>query len=188
MTTFTPQEIILKNGATVLIRPALASDAQPLIHLIQAYILDSEHLLLTTEEYQPTEAQQEAWIASFENSKNSLLLVAEYEGRLIGNIDLNGSPRHKLMHTAMVGMGMLLAWRNTGLGTAMLNAAVSWAIAHPLLERLWLQVYHNNEAGIALYHKCGFKEEGRQPEFIKVREGVYADNILMARSVSSAQA
>jgi RimJ/RimL family protein N-acetyltransferase len=183
--TFTPTETTLKNGKKISIRPAVTSDAPALIRIIQTYIKDSDHLLLTTDEFQPTIAQEEEWIASFGRSSNSLLLVAEHKGELIGNIDLNGSPRRRLAHTAMVGMGMLLEWRNTGLGTALLTAAIEWAIAHPVLERLWLQLYHNNEAGLALYRKCGFTEEGRQRAFIKVAENLYADNVLMARPVIS---
>ncbi len=181
--TFTPRRVILKNKESVQVRLAVPEDAAQLIETIQTYIRDSEHLVLTTTEFQPTLEKEMEWISSFLQSNNSLLLVAQKDGNIIGNIDLNGGTRIKLQHTAMVGMGMLRQWRNTGLGTALLTAAIEWAVDNPVLEQLWLQVYHSNAAGMALYHKCGFREQGRQADFFKVTEGSYADNVLMGLSV-----
>lgn len=180
-----PHEIKLKNGARITLRPAIPDDAAGLIHTIRSYVADSDYLLLTPEEFQPDIEQERAWIRSFQTSSNSLLLLAFNGDDLIGNIDLTGSPRHKLRHTAVVGMGMLREWRGQGLGTTLLQQAITWARHNPQLEQLWLQVYHNNEAGLALYRKCGFTEQGRQPAFIKLGDGSYADNVLMGLSVLS---
>lgn len=176
---FTPRFITLKNGIQVLVRIAVPEDAAALVQTISTYAADSEHLIITPEEFNPGPDRQEAWIRSFLDSSNSILLIAVHNNSIIGNIDLNGSPRKKLQHTAMVGMGIALEWRNSGLGTAMLHAALSWAQSNPVLEQLWLQVYHNNDAGIALYKKLGFTEQGRQPGFIRTGDGAYADNVLM---------
>lgn len=178
-------EITLKNGVKIGLRTAVPDDAASLIQTIRSYAADSDYLLLTPEEFQPAVEQERAWIRSFQTSNNSLLLLAFNGDDLIGNIDLTGSPRQKLSHTAVVGMGMLREWRGLGLGTALLQEAIAWARHNPHLELLWLQVYHNNEAGLALYRKCGFTEQGRQPAFIKLSDGRYADNVLMGLSVLS---
>jgi len=183
MIHFTPRHITLKNKEQVTIRAAVPEDAAALIGAISAYVRDSPSLLLTPEEFKPGLEQEQEWIRSFAASGNSLLLVALWKEQIIGNIDLTGSPRKKLQHTAVVGMGMLKEWRNQGLGTALLQAAIDWAIAHPVLEQLWLQVFHDNAAAIALYSRCGFRIQGRQTGFIRTAAGSYADNIIMGRSV-----
>ncbi len=183
--SFIPLEVVLKNNARVQIRAAEPDDATLLIQAIQTYITDSDYLLLTEGEFHPTVEQERSWIRSFEQSTNSILLIAMHENKIIGNIDLTGSPRKRLQHTAVVGMGMLKEWRNTGLGNALLTTAIKWAIENPVLEHLWLQVFHNNEAGLALYRKCGFKEQGRQKDFIKKEDGEYADNIIMGLQLSA---
>ncbi len=85
-------------------------------------------------------------------------------------------------HTAVIGMGMLKEWRNTGLGTALLKLAIEWAKENPILELLWLQVYSDNELGLGLYRKMGFEKNGILKNFFK-REEKYFDNLTMTLSV-----
>ncbi|MEZ4920443.1 MAG: N-acetyltransferase [Saprospiraceae bacterium] len=179
---FSPITHTLKNGKTVHIREARVSDAAAIIELVHTYIADSDYIPQTQGEFQPSLAQETEWIQSFQTKDNSLLLVAECDGKLIGNIDLTGHTRIMMQHTAVIGMGMLLKWRNCGLGTALMQAAIEWARQQPVLEVLWLQVYAENELGISLYRKMGFAEHGIIPNYFK-REGKYFGNLTMSLSV-----
>ncbi|MNY39328.1 Spermidine N(1)-acetyltransferase [compost metagenome] len=73
---------------------------------------------------------------------------------------------------------MLKEWQSVGLGTALLEAAIDWARTASELEILFLQVYAENEAGLSLYRKMGFVENGRIPNFFK-QNGRYHDEITM---------
>lgn len=176
--SFTPLSIKLKNGKTVDIRTAVCNDAPAILEMVQNYLDNSPYIPKFTSEFRMTLEQEEAWIQSFLDAPNALLLVAEFENQLIGNIDLTGNHRQVMQHNALVGMGMLLEWRNQGLGSALMQAAIDWAKSNPILENLQLEVYAENVAGINLYQKMGFKQCGIIPNLFK-DNGKYCDSIMM---------
>ena len=77
-------------------------------------------------------------------------------------------------------IGMLVAadWRGRGAGSALMAAAIEWGRAHRL-HKLTLIVFPHNEAGIALYRKFGFTEEGRLVRHIRRESGEVWDAIAM---------
>jgi RimJ/RimL family protein N-acetyltransferase len=170
---FTSQNFQLKNGKTILIRKAVVRDAEALLEMVKNYLDDSPYIPKSTSEFYLTLAQEEAWIQSFLDAPNSLFLVAEFE-----------NTRQVMQHNALVGMGMLNEWRNQGLGSALMQAAIDWAISNPLLENLQLEVYAENLAGINLYQKMGFKQSGVIPNLFK-ENGHYCDSIMMTLSVKN---
>lgn len=180
---YLPNNLHTRNGEPVTIRMAEEADAAALIATIKAYAADSPYVPLSPEEFVNTEAEEQQLITRFVAQENSLFLVAVHEGRIVGNIDVAGSQRSVMRHTAMIGMGMLQAYRGKGLGTLLLQEVIAWAVANPVLELLWLEVYAENEAGLQLYRNCGFEERGYCPGFFK-DNGVYADKIMMSRCVS----
>lgn len=182
MSKFRPIKIELKNGKVVQIRQAELDDAEKLLHCIKTYIPQSEYIPKLTHEIKLTINQEKDWINSFLVNKNSLLLIAEYNNEIIGNIDLTGNQRKLMEHTAVIGMGMLKDWRDTRLGTALLSNVIEWAKQNEILEVIWLQVYTENIAGLALYKKLGFSENGIIKNFFK-HENKYFDNLTMSLSV-----
>ena len=124
MSKFKPRLIELKNNKKVTIRQAQIDDAEKLLNCVKTYIPQSDYIPKLGEEIRLTVEQEKAWIQSFMDQENSLLLVAEHEGEIIGNIDLSGNQRIIMQHTAVIGMGMLKEWRNSGLGTALLAAVI----------------------------------------------------------------
>jgi len=177
-----PQLVVLNNGKSIIIRNCKSEDAAQLMHCVKTYINDSEYIPKESDEFNLTNEQEVQWIQTLNDKTNSLLLVAEHEGVIIGNIDLTGSGRRVMAHTAAIGMGMLREWRNTGVGTALMNAAISWAKSNEHLELLWLQVYLQNEAGIRLYRKMNFEEQGIIKNYFK-HKGKYFDVLTMSLSV-----
>lgn len=179
---FIQQQILLKKEIKVLIRQAEITDARGLLHLIKEYLDDSEYIPINADEFNKTELDMLEWIKKLISSDNSIMLVAECNGKLIGNLDVTGHHRKALMHTAILGMGILKKWRGIGLGKELLNKALEWARNNDSLEILTLDVYAENQAGIALYRKLGFNETGTTPNFIKDNDRYY-DNIAMWISV-----
>jgi len=169
-----------KLGNEIVIREAKLSDDKGLIDCIKSY-LKSSFIPLTPEEFNPTKEEHENWINKFLNGKNNLLLIAEYNGQIIGNIDLTIHHRKMLSHTGFVGMGIHEDWQNQGIGTLLLDRAIEWSDNQTEIELLWLQAFGNNEKGISIYKKKGFIEDGRQKDFIKKLEGEYIDNVIMTR-------
>lgn len=175
---FETKEIVLKNYTKIIIREAQLSDAEQLLACIKKYISQSDYIPKYEHEIKLTIEQERDWIQSFMTYNNSLLLVAEFDNEIIGNIDLTGSRRQMMEHTAVIGMGMLAEWRNIGLGSALLNEIICWSKSNPILEIIWLQVYVQNELGLNLYRKMGFVESGTIKNFFK-KDGTYFDNRTM---------
>lgn len=180
---FRDKNFKLKNGKEILVRQAKIQDAENLIQVVKSYISDSGHILLTDKEFNPTITQEEKWIQSFIDAPNSLLLVAIYDNKIIGNIDLTASKREKLNHTAIVGLGIIKEWQGAGVGTVLLESVIDWSKKNSTLIKIWLEVFANNQSGIALYKKVGFKEDGRQSKFIKTAENQFVDNIFMSLDI-----
>ena len=177
-----PKVVELKNKKQVTIRQAEIDDAEKLLNCIKTYIPQSDYIPKLEQEIVLTIEQEKDWIKSFLNNENSLLLIAEFENEIIGNIDLTGSRRKIMEHTAVIGMGMLKEWRNSGLGTILMTEIINWAKENPILEIIWLQVYTENELGLNLYRKMGFQENGIIPNFFK-KYNRYFDNLTMIMDV-----
>ena len=182
MQKFKRQILTLKNQKTVIIRQAEIDDAEKLLNCIKTYVPQSEYIPKLEQEIILTIEQEKEWINYFLTNENSLLLIAEFDNEIVGNIDLTGNRRKIMEHTAVIGMGMLKEWRNTGLGTALLKLTIEWAKENSILELLWLQVYTDNELGLCLYRKIGFVENGIMKNFFK-QDGKYFDNLTMTMNL-----
>jgi RimJ/RimL family protein N-acetyltransferase len=83
--------------------------------------------------------------------------VAEANGEIVGSLNVEISR----FGFGELGMLVALPWRGRGVGTALMEAALAWAREQGL-HKLSLSVFPHNTAGIALYRKFGFIEEGRR--------------------------
>lgn len=164
---------------------ATAEDAANLLALKRDYLKDCSTVPLYLDEYQNTESDERDLILRLNSEENSFLLVAEHDGQLIGNTDLNGNKRRKLFHTAMIGMGIAKGWQGQGIGAALMSEITQCAIANSHLSIVWLEVYASNPAGICIYEKAGFKECGRIPNFFH-ENGESIDNVRMVLTTKTA--
>ena len=77
-----------------------------------------------------------------------------------------------------IGMALLPAWRGKGLGSALLEALISWAEEHGS-HKVELRVWPHNDAAIALYEKFGFEREGYLKRHYRRSNGEVWDCIIM---------
>ena len=175
---FEPKIIALKDGREILLRHAAVSDAVNIIEFVRGFVYEEEFVPLSEGEFNPTLEEEEAVLGNYVGRSNSLFLVAEFEGKIVGNINVDGNQRKIMRHTAVFGMGMHKSWQGCGLGTALLRNAIDWCRDKSELELLYLQVYAENTAGLALYRKVGFIEHGRMPKVFK-QNNRYHDEITM---------
>jgi ribosomal protein S18 acetylase RimI-like enzyme len=118
---------------------------------------------------------------------SSTILVAEAAGHhgrvpvVVGHISVDVSPY------GVADIGMLLAdgWRGMGIGTALLDAAISWSEASGA-HKMALEVWPDNGPAIGLYRRAGFVEEGRKLRHYRRRSGELWDSVLMGRPLTGA--
>jgi len=175
---FEPTSYKTKTDEFITIRTAHEDEAKALRDLKLEIIGGSMTIPMHPEEYKNDETGERDLIKKYNDSSNSILLVAEANHQLIGMIDLTGNERKIMAHTAMIGMSIKEGWRNKGVGTSLIKGVLDWAKSFSDLEVIWLEVYANNELGLGLYKKMGFKISGKIERFFK-HKNVYFDNIKM---------
>ena len=108
MQKFKRQILTLKNQKTVTIRQAEIDDAEKLLNCIKTYVPQSEYIPKLEQEIKLTIEQEKEWINYFLTNENSLLLIAEFDNEIIGNIDLTGNRRKIMEHTAVLQIQKLI--------------------------------------------------------------------------------
>jgi L-phenylalanine/L-methionine N-acetyltransferase len=107
-------------------------------------------------------------------------LVAEIDGRVVGQLGLHLEAAARRRHVGGIGMAVHDDFQGRGVGGAMMAAALDLADNWLNLHRLELEVYTDNPAAIRLYEKFGFAIEGTLRHFA-FRDGEYVDAYEMAR-------
>jgi RimJ/RimL family protein N-acetyltransferase len=150
-----------------IVRPASIADARPMAELFAA--VAEERTGIASEPPIDVEQRTAQFTASIAES-----MVAVAGGQIVGMIQTEVS-RHGYGE-----LGMLVDrdWRGCGVGSALLQATIDWARDHGL-HKLSLEVFAHNAAGIALYRKCGFVEEGHRVKHYRRASGELWDSIVM---------
>ena len=179
------QKLRLKDGTEVVLRCAQESDASALLVAVGTIVADGEGMVSEPDEFSKTEEEEKAWIRSLNDHPRQLLLIAEVDGRIVGNIDFHNPKRRRLAHTGEFGMSVQPGWRNRGVGGALLRALIEWAHGVKEIEKISLKVRADNPRAIALYKKHGFVQCGFARDAMKLSDGTYVDDITMERFVRS---
>jgi L-phenylalanine/L-methionine N-acetyltransferase len=116
----------------------------------------------------------------FKNAKaNSMMIVAECEGRLIGQAELSVQSGRRA-HCASLGIAVHDAYHGCGVGSRLLGALLEAADNALGLRRIELRVFVDNTPALALYRKFGFIVEARA-RAEAIRDGALHDVFHMAR-------
>jgi RimJ/RimL family protein N-acetyltransferase len=164
------------------IRHADPSDAEQLARLADAVSAEPEGWLISVGGEWRSAGDERRFLKALRRYAHAAVYVAERDdGTLVGRLSVGRDPHPASAHVADVGLMVALDARRQGVGTALLQAAVDWALAAGV-RKLELHVFPWNEAAIALYDRFGFEREGFRKEHYR-RGGEYADAILMAYAV-----
>ena len=154
------------------VRPASVADARPMAELFAA--VAEERSGIASEPPVDVEQRTAQFTASIAES-----IVAVADGQVVGMI-------HTDVRRYGVGeLGMLVdcEWRGRGVGSALIQATIAWARDQGL-HKLSLEVFAHNAAGIALYRKSGFAEEGHRVKHYRRANGELWDSLIMGLPLS----
>jgi len=104
--------------------------------------------------------------------------VAVVRDEVVGWCDITRHDRSIHAHRGTLGMGIVPAYRERGLGLKLINATVAQARKTGFV-RVELFVHSDNARAISLYDKVGFVREGVQRDAVYI-DGEYRDAIVMA--------
>lgn len=169
-----------KQGQPFILRQPSEADAASIIRFATTLFASTDQVLTTPEEYTITLEQEQAWIKSFLENPNALIMVAEMNGETVGLLTFNPHPKKKMAHTGEFGISVHPHHQGKGIGKKMIEHLLQWARSNAQIEKINLGVFASNQPAIELYRKCGFTEEGRQAKAIKQPSGEYTDLVLMS--------
>ncbi|MGG2055287.1 GNAT family N-acetyltransferase [Lysinibacillus pakistanensis] len=167
----------------IKIRAATEEDAENMLAIQSEVLAEVDYLITTLEEFQQTIDEQRKWIQGKLENERELILIAQYQEKIVGWLVFQSPNRKRLAHTGSFGMMILKEYRGLGIGKRLLEKLLKWAELNPYIEKISLGVFSTNESAIALYKKMGFVEEGRKINEIKLNDKQYIDDVLMYKMV-----
>ncbi|WP_435921367.1 N-acetyltransferase family protein [Paenibacillus sp. DYY-L-2] len=174
-----PIKIVDKYNRIIEIRTAVAADAEKILAYNKMVIASESYLLTVPEEFDLTVESERRWIEETMRKENSLILIAEDHEKVVGFLDFHSGHKQRIAHTGTFGMSVRGDYQGGGIGKALLQALIGWAVKHHQIEKISLEVFANNTKAIELYRKMGFIQESLLRKQIKLQDGKYVDVIGM---------
>lgn len=169
------EQFTLKNGQTVLIRNAEELDAAALAAFFHTCGSETDFLSFGAEDCPFDEERAHQMICGA--TGNSALYLALLDGEIVAELSLTVPPRKRFSHKLELGIAVSRrVWRQ-GLGQRLMELSVQHGNTCGS-DSIFLTVSVDNEAGIALYRRFGFREYGRYERQALIN-GVYSDALLM---------
>ena len=123
----------------------------------------------------------EMWQSRLEVAdKNFICLVAEQEGKVVGQLGLHLANSLRRKHVATLVIAVSVNVQGKGVAHQLMKAALDLCDNWLNVRRIELQVFVDNERAISLYKKHKFKIEGELVDF-GFKCGEYVNAYSMAR-------
>lgn len=163
------------------VRQAVPADARGYIALIKAVLREQPAVdtPYAPDEFDPPVERIRDRIAEVALSSNSLFLVAEADRKIVGTLTCGGGTLKADQHMTALGIYVAKAWRDQGIGKALMQRCLEWARANPVVERVELEVYAHNARALHLYEQFGFEREGCKRR-LYYQNGTPIDMLIMA--------
>ena len=164
------------DGRGWTLRPGRPTDGRALARLFAEVRAEGRWLITTPGAVsEPSEA---FWIGEMIRGAEHLVLVAEADGDVVGNVLVSVDRGRATEHIGVLSICIASGWRDVGIGTELVAAAQAWA-RESGLRKVSLGVFPDNERAIAVYEKQGFVREGlRRGQYRSNDE--FRDEVLMA--------
>jgi ribosomal protein S18 acetylase RimI-like enzyme len=177
------EAVVLNSEIPIIIREARPEDAGEIVEYITRLAAEPDvDIILSPGEFTLTADQEGEILADFAASDNSIYLVAEAEGTIVGILSCKGGARRAVRHAATLSMSVAREWRDRGIGGQLMEYVIGWGRGNDVVRRIELNVMVRNARARHLYEKLGFVVEGRRSGSIH-RNGEDLDDLLMALMV-----
>lgn len=173
------------DGRDYVLRAARAGDTgRVLDHAWKIHTDESDVVITEADEIHLTAEQLRGTLQRLRDAENSIFLLAEAGGEVIGTLSVEGGRYRKIRHNAVLGISVRKRWRRQGVAGALMEAAHAAAQASGVLRRLTLSVFETNEPAVRLYESLGYTVEGRRRGGVRIGD-CYVDELVMARAVDA---
>ncbi|GEL14684.1 GNAT family N-acetyltransferase [Pediococcus cellicola] len=153
----------------VTIAQATSEDAQQVLTLLKKLDQQSDTFVVEEDLTQLTPAYESQQLQLIQQSRENLILLAKYEQQAIGLVSVIKNEENDL---GEIGVAVLKEFWNQGLGTALVEEAITWGNTFSWLDGLFLTVQERNAAAYHIYQKLGFTEIKRQKMGFRSKNGI----------------
>lgn len=168
------QQVTLKDGRRVVIRPSRLRDAESLLRNVN--LIGREEVYILVDQVPPNLEEERRWLDTFDGVR-TVLFVADADGEAIGSADCHGGTYVKTRHVGGIGIAIRDGWRGVGLGRILMERILEWMRARGF-KKAELAVFATNGRARQLYESLGFENEGIKRRHVIMR-GAYDDEIHM---------
>ena len=173
--------VTLPGGREVLLRSPEKADAQAMLDYMR--ITSGEtHFMARYPEECPTDVQWECdFLDRITPHAKNFMIVAILDGELVGGCSVMAVNSHiKTRHRSSLGISIKQMACDSGLGTAMIEAALQQAKENGF-GQVELGVFEDNARALHVYKRLGFQEQGRTLRAFRLKDGTYLDEIQMVK-------
>lgn len=171
------REITVKDEK-IIIRRTKISDAKALIEYLNIIGGESDFLTFGLDQFNSTVEQEEYFIENTLEKNNALSILAEVNGKIIGNLNFSGGIRERTAHAGEFGISILKEYWGNHVGEELLKFLIEWSKNSGIIRKINLRARIDNDRGISLYKKLGFMEEGIIKRDLLI-EGEFYDSLSM---------
>jgi RimJ/RimL family protein N-acetyltransferase len=176
------------------VRPIAVADAQAYTELLAWLDRESFYPVVNLYERSMDATDWQNMLADMLERQDRMIMVAEEIDELAPT--RNGGSERKLVgflsttpdwfgedHGLRIVIGIREAYTGQGIGTRLFEALEAWA-RQAGVKRLHLTVETDNARALALYHKMGFRIEGKITRALQI-QGRWFDDYIMAKSLKT---
>ena len=184
--TIEPKMITCKNGANYKIEPIGPDNAEQFLDFMQQVSGDTHFMTRYGDEVKldndAIKAEKTRLKSLKDDDEQGMLSIFDGD-RIIANIAIRSVAKYrKTAHRCSVGLGVRKEYHGIGLGTILMDNAISFAkaVGYTSME---LGVLSDNMPAQGLYKKMGFVEYGRLPGAFILDDGTSLDEINMYKKL-----
>lgn len=175
-------EYSCKDGTLLEIHLAHPEQAQAVLDYLAQVGGESDNLTFGAEGLDSSREEEAHHIARTNASPTSAIFCGWVGDELVSVATLGAPVRPRTAHTCEIGLSVLAAYQNRGIGTRMLETLLAFAKNTGVLTLMHLLVRADNAPAIALYKKLGFGPVGIHRGYLRV-DGVPRDVLIMDREI-----
>ena len=174
------KEGVLKDGTRVILRPLVQEDREKLMDFFRR--LDERELSFLRNDVRDP-GVIDHWVSHIDYQR-CFPLVAEAEGRIVGDATLHMRKLGWKRHLGNVRLVVAKDYQGKGLGTLLLNEIVELAGEFGL-EKLIAEIHLQAQGALALFKHAGFATKAVFEDLVKDPQGKNSDLVVMVCDVQA---
>ena len=174
-----PQNVVLRDGTAIVIKPLDVEEASAVLKFYRS-LPEEDRLFLNDDVTKPQWLRR--FVARIESGE-VVSLVAEIEGRIVGEATLYRALHGWTVHVAEIRVAVAPTMRRSGLGTTLAHELVRLATRMGI-EKMVIQVVENQVGARKMFRKLGFRQEAVLRGHVKDIHGMKRNLIVAANDIS----